>query len=110
MLEEQHPTPSTTTSSSPLSTKTIEALPTVQSTSPLPRATLHVEGNQLSQPDDDDDVDDSENMLMTAKKKNGYEFDERHTNFRVIVSPKNDYVKTMHKGTDFRVFFSFFSF
>ncbi|XP_058791245.1 uncharacterized protein LOC131664288 [Phymastichus coffea] len=99
VLEEQRPILSSSSSnSSPLSTKTIEQQPTVRSTSPLPRATLHIEGNQLSQPDDDDEVDDTENMLMTKKKNGEFEFGERHTNFRVSVSPKNDYVKNTHKG------------
>ncbi|XP_011497799.1 PREDICTED: uncharacterized protein LOC105362145 [Ceratosolen solmsi marchali] len=68
-----------------LSTKTIEEGPKVQRpTSPLPPKSTSIEGNQLSQPD-------------TARKTN-FNFDDHQTNFRVIVSPKTDYVKTTHKG------------
>jgi hypothetical protein len=68
-----------------LSTKTMEERPMSQRpTSPLIPKSTSIEGNQLSQPD--------------AAKKTNFDFDERQSNFRVIVSPKTDYVKTTHKG------------
>ncbi|XP_031788477.1 uncharacterized protein LOC100677904 isoform X2 [Nasonia vitripennis] len=76
-----------------ISTKTIEEKPRrttpVLATSPLPPQpgpTVSIEGNQLSQPDD-----------AERSKSAGFDFDERHTNFRVIVSPKTEYVKNTHK-------------
>lgn len=79
-----------------ISTKTIEEKPRratpILATSPLPPQpgpTVSIEGNQLSQPDD---------AAAERSKSAGFDFDERHTNFRVIVSPKTDYVKTTHKG------------
>ena len=92
----------TTTTTRTTATTSGEALATMRppptthrATSPLSayddlaKSTTLLEGNQLSLP---------ETSGAGGVKKTEFDFDDRHANFRVIVSPKTDYVKTTHKG------------